>query len=294
MRSGITSLLAVFVITAVTPAQKPGLTRHTLESGGKAREYLLHIPKGFSKKSKTKLPLVVMLHGRTSNGKAAASSYYGWRPLADREKFVVAFPTALGRPTSWQGAWRGKPSRDSTFLAALIDHLVKDLGLDEKRVFMTGHSSGGFMSYSFAATQADKVAAIGPVAGLMIGKPTPKVPVSVISFHGMADRVVAYDDTHGKNAAFNGMPSAKESAAGFAKACGCGKPKEGKIAKGKVKVTSWEKGKRNTRVVLYSIVDGDHGWPRKRSHHVGASEMIWEFFKEHARKPPAKVGSKSP
>ncbi len=37
-----------------------------------------------------------MRHGRTGNGRAAASRYYGWTPLADKEKFFAVFPAARG------------------------------------------------------------------------------------------------------------------------------------------------------------------------------------------------------
>ncbi|MEQ8766364.1 MAG: PHB depolymerase family esterase [Planctomycetota bacterium] len=253
-----------------------------MASAEKTREYLLHIPRSYEK-SKKDVPLVLMLHGRTSNGKAAASDYYGWTKLAEKEGFVVAFPTALGTPTSWEGAWLGKPTHDSIFLAELIDSLLKELRIDEARIFMTGHSSGGFMSYSFATTHSDKIAAIGPVAGLRLGLGEPSAPVSVISFHGMADRVVAYDDERGKNAAFKGMPSAVDSAAFFAKHNGCGKKKREDAAKGKVHVDRWPQGKADSEVVLYSIEDGDHGWPKKSSHGVEATELIWKFFKAHPR-----------
>lgn len=286
----VAAIIAVCLLPEAE-AQKPGLHEHTLSSGGKDRAYLVHVPKGYSKTAKKKLPLVVMLHGRTSNGKQAASSYYGWRKLADEEKFIVAFPTALGRPTSWKGAWRGKPTEDSNFLSALIDHLVKTLHVDADRVFMTGHSSGGFMSYSFAATNADKVAAIGPVAGLMVGQHVPSSPVSVISFHGMADDVVAYDDDHGKRAAYKGMPSAIESAAHFAKCAACAERKRTEEARGKVKVDTWAGGRRGTNVVLHSIVDGDHGWPKKRSHGIDATKTIWEFFEKNARKTVEPAGA---
>ena len=143
----ILASFAVLLLPALALAQKSGTHERTLSVDGTEREYLLHIPRGFKKSKKKQSPLVVMLHGRTSNGKQAASSYYGWTRLADKEGFVAVFPTALGRPTSWQAAYRGKPTVDTKFLSQLIDEVVEELLLDKDRVFMTGHSSGGFMSY---------------------------------------------------------------------------------------------------------------------------------------------------
>lgn len=264
---------------------KAGLHERTMRSSDTERQYLVHIPRRFKAGQKETLPLVVMLHGRTSNGRQAASSYYGWTDLADKESFIAVFPTALGTPTSWEGAWYGKPTADSIFLAELIGLLKSELPVDSDRVFMTGHSSGGFMSYSFAATHSDQVAAIGPVAGLVLSKASVTAPVSVVSFHGIADNIVAYDNEHGKNAAFNGMPSAIESAAFFAGQVGCEKePVRTTIAKGKVFVDTWTQGQGGAEVVLYSIDGGDHGWPKGGAKSVDATKLIWEFFAAHPRR----------
>jgi len=282
-------LLACLLMPALLLAQKPGTEERTLKVGDTQREYLLHIPRGFKKDSKQNqkqpAPLVIMLHGRTSNGKAAASSYYGWTKLADKEGFVAVFPTALGRPTSWQAAFAGKATADTEFLTQLIDEVVGELLLDKDRVFMTGHSSGGFMSYSFAAMHPDKVAAIGPVAGLNISRDKPKLPVSVISFHGIADDVVAYDKVNGKNAKYGGMPSAVESAAAFAKHNSCtADPVRTELHDKKVLLDTWADGAAGTRVELYSLEDWKHGWPSGNSK-VSATELIWKFFQTHARQP---------
>ena len=287
------SLLAVLVLPALLLAQKPGTEERTFKVGDTEREYLLHIPRGFKKSEKKRAPLVIMLHGRTSNGKQAASNYYGWTRLANKEGFVAVFPTALGTPTSWRAAFRGKPTVDTKFLVELIDTVVAELSLDEDRVFMTGHSSGGFMSYSFATMHPDKVAAIGPVAGLNIGRGKPKLPVSVISFHGMADDVVAYDREHGRGAKYGGMPSAIDSAAAFAKHNACAaEPIRTELHKGKVLLDTWVDGTSATRVELYSLKGWKHGWPSGRAK-VSATDLIWKFFEDHARAPAGKQGAKA-
>jgi len=287
-------LFPLLLLPSLLLAQKPGTYERMLEVGDTQREYLLQIPRGFQKNAKKPAPLVVMLHGRTSSGKAAASSYYGWSELADKEGFVAVFPTALGKPTSWQPAIGGGETVDTRFLALLIDTVTAELQLDTDRVFLTGHSSGGFMSYSFAAVHADKVAAIGPVAGLRVGREEPELPVSVISFHGMADDVVAYDAEHGKKAAFRGLPSALESATAFAKFAGCeGEPERSDLHDGKVHLDTWADGKNGTRVELYSIEGWGHGWPNNKSK-VAATPLIWKFFQQHARAPQVAAAAGAP
>lgn len=272
----------------------------TLEVGGVERKYVLHVPRSYGAADrKGEVPLVLMLHGRTSSGVQAASRYYGWTGLSEEEGFVVAFPTALGKPTSWKASWAGRPTDDSRFLADLIDEIVDEFEIDPSRVYMTGHSSGGFMSYSFAATHGDKVAAIGPVAGLSIDRKRPAAPVSVISFHGMADRVVPYGRNRWRAA------TAVESAERFAKHGDCKAMDREELQGDRVHLDRWVNAKDGTEVALYSIEGGDHGWPRGGRRSPPATKLIWEFFEAHPRRsgedpaepePPAEAsgGSSTP
>ena len=282
-------LLTALGATLASPclAQKSGTHERTLEANDRTREFLLHIPRNYKKEvRKQPVPLLIMLHGRTSNGAVAASRYYGWKELSEKEGFVAVFPTALGSPTSWQGAWKSKKTNDSVFLSDLIDLMLEELKVDEQRVFMTGHSSGGFMSYSFAASHGDKVAAIGPVAGLVMDKSKPALPVSLISFHGMADSIVPYGKSRW------GMPTAMESAELFARHNGCQASERTELNKGKVHLDTWVKGKNSTEVHFYSIEGGSHGWPQGGKNSVPASELIWKFFEAHPRQDAKKKKGK--
>ncbi len=294
-----TPLLVTCLLSAPLAAQGKGTTKLEIQVGEQVREYLLHVPRKYPPGGREKVPLVLMLHGRGSGKRQAASSYYGWVEMADKEGFIAAFPEALGKPRSWKAAWGRESTDDGAFLAALIDDLVKSYRIDPRRVFMTGHSSGGIMSFSFAATHSDKVAAIGPVAGtigisrgkLKLTVPKPGGPVRVISFHGMADKIVAYDAN--TKAAFPGLVSAPDSAAFWGRHNGGSeKPERKDILDGKVHVDTWKGGKTGADVVFYSIEGGSHGWPRGETR---ATELIWAFFKQ-TRTGPGKrpSGSKKP
>ncbi|MAG55239.1 MAG: hypothetical protein CMJ83_03010 [Planctomycetes bacterium] len=283
--------IVVLVVAPLALGQKAGTHERTLEMGDQERAYLVHVPKGYD--GKKSVPLVLMLHGRGSSGRQAASRYYGWKPLSEKHGFVVAFPDALGRPRSWKPAWGGRKTADGRFLARLIDTVGEEFKIDTDRVFMTGHSSGGIMSFSFAATHSGKVAAIAPVAGTIgtdtrgrtFTVPKPKGPVPAVIFHGMSDNVVPYDKERGKNAAYNMLVSAPKSAQFFAKANGCeDKPKRKDINDGKVHVDTWTGGK--APVVFYSIEGHGHSWPTKRKGGLNATEIAWGFFARQAGKKP--------
>ena len=70
------------------------------------------------------------------------------------------------------------------------------------------------MSFSFAVTHSNQVATIAPVAGLLIGSKRPVLPISVISFHSMADGIVPYGQ---KGSSGRGMLTTQESVKFFAR-----------------------------------------------------------------------------
>jgi polyhydroxybutyrate depolymerase len=92
---------------------------------------------------------------------------------------------------------RGSGVDDVAFLSALIDSLALRYRLDPDRIYSTGMSNGGFMSYELACQLSNRIAAIGSVTGSMIASRlstcTPSRPVPVIEIHGTADNTVPYD-----------------------------------------------------------------------------------------------------
>ena len=141
------------------------------------------------------------------------------------------------------------------------------------------------MSFSFAVTHSNQVAAIAPVAGLLIGTRRPVLPISVISFHGMADAIVPY----GKEGSWGrGVLTAQESAKFFARHNSCQGPIRSDINQDKVHIETWSHGKASTEVQLYIIEDGNRGWPRESYHSVAATQIIWQFFKAHPRQSSTK------
>src|SRR5204863_7544544 len=98
-----------------------------------------------------------------------------------------------GVAKSWNAGRPGVPAHergvdDVGFLTALIDLFVKDHGADPKRVFVTGMSNGAMMAHRLGCEASEKIAAIGPVAGLLstdiAPKCAPKRPVPVMLFLG--------------------------------------------------------------------------------------------------------------
>jgi polyhydroxybutyrate depolymerase len=171
---GVLISLAMALATAATPA---GHEARTITEGGLERTYLLHVTAQYDRTKP--VALVLMLHG--FGGTAAnAIRETGWSAKADREGFIVVYPQAT-RPdekapanlrnngTAWNdGSGRFHSSArnvdDVGFIRTVIERTQKEFSIDAKRVFVTGFSNGGSMTFRIGNTLADIVTAIAPVA----------------------------------------------------------------------------------------------------------------------------------
>lgn len=168
---------------------------------GLERSYILYVPAIYQSNQAT--PLVFNFHGYTSN--AGAQMFYGdFRAIADTANFIIVHPMGTidnnGQPF-WNANW-GAAVDDIGFTSAIIDRLNNNYNIDLNRVYSTGMSNGGFMSYALACDLSDKIAAIASVTGSMLSPNLPacnptNLPVPVMQIHGTADGVVPYDGTTG-------------------------------------------------------------------------------------------------
>ena len=139
------------------------------------------------------------------------------------------------------------------------------------------------MSFSFAVTPFESGGSPAPVVDLLIGSKRPVLPISVISFHSTADDIVPYGQ---KGSSGRGMLTAQESIKFFARHNSSEGPIRSDINEAKVHIDTWSNGQDSTEVQLYSIENGNHGWPRESYHSVAATQIIWQFFKAHPRPTP--------
>lgn len=151
----------------------------SLRRGGVERTYYVHIPAGL----KPGAPLLFVLHGAGGSGELAVR-HYRWQAKADAEGFAVVGPDASpvfadraadfrSNPRAWNdGSGRGganiRNSDDVGFISTLIDALAHRHGIDRTRVYVTGFSSGAGMTQRLGQEMTDRIAAIAPVAGIMV------------------------------------------------------------------------------------------------------------------------------
>lgn len=295
------SFIALFVRPLPAAAQPtgcdqpaaPGESAHTLTYDGLERSYLLYVPASYDPAQPA--PLVLSMHGFSSNPTQQVS-FSQWNPLADEYGFIVAYPQGTGFPLRWNSGANPFAPRETTddvgFIGVLIDTLSSSLCIDLTRVYATGLSNGGGMSNRLACELADRITAIGGVAGAYSALPEcqPSRPVPVIAFHGTDDTIVPYEGTTGQRF---GLPPIEDWAAEWAGRNGCDlapQPLADIGAVSGVEYTGCE-----APVTLYTVHGGGHTWPGgedqialfvgETNRDVNASAMMWDFFQQYAISP---------
>jgi len=250
-------LLAAFGCASLASAQTL-----TLKVAGASRTTTLHVPtSGLSKPA-----LVFVLHGLGGDGPGMQSSTQ-MDKVADREKFVVAYPNAVGGTWDYAGA-----KNDYAFLKAIIDSTVARYQVDRNRVYVSGFSQGGGEAVYAAFSYPDIYAAVAPVSSVGSGAPTPKRPIPILLTFGTNDLYTP--------ATF------MASVASWLKIDSCAatpvvaRPYPATNAKSVVTRLSYGKCAQGTEIVVDSIQGGGHEWPNNTATKVNNAEEVWAFFKK--------------
>ena len=211
---------------------------------------------------------------------------------ADEESFVLVTPQGTGDRPHWNFTdfELGGPD-DVSFIRDLLDTLESRLCIDPSRVYATGISNGAAMSVRLACDLADRVAAVGAVAGLYYPRDCPSTrPVPVIAFHGTDDPVVPFEGGQIAAGLRLSIRPIEESAADWAKHDGCGRgPEQERVAES-VRLVRYTGCEWEAAVDLYIIEGGGHTWPGAAidvpplgatTHEIVATDLIWAFFEAH-------------
>jgi polyhydroxybutyrate depolymerase len=161
---------------------------------GQMRTYFFYVPQSYTPAEAH--PLVLNLHGAGSSG-LEQIIYSRFHDTADSAGVLVLTPDALDN--FWNSGFGEVPDSDPDdvgFLLALIDTVSANWSVDPDRVYSTGMSNGGYMSYRLACEAPDRLAAIASVTGSMttgvLSECSPSRPVPVMQIHGTEDATVPY------------------------------------------------------------------------------------------------------
>jgi polyhydroxybutyrate depolymerase len=200
---------------AVPRSQKAVLASRGSSIG--TRTYQFVVPSGYDPAKPT--PLVVLAHGFGASG-PLQELYFQFTSLAQSKTFLYAYPDGLQDPLGAR-YWNATDGccdffhsgvDDVAYLGAVIDDMSSKYNVDKKRVFVIGHSNGGFMAHRLACDLSGRVAAVVSLAGAQWKDPThclPSEPVAVAEIHGNLDALISYDGG-------TSYPSAHETVADWA------------------------------------------------------------------------------
>jgi polyhydroxybutyrate depolymerase len=272
----------------------PGSYNVREDFGAELRSFIIDIPQSYSEDSDP-MPLIFVLHGAGGTGNSMRS-ISGLFELGEEEGFISVFPSGTN------GAWNdGRPDPGLTgiddlgYFNHLINLLARSLNIDTERIYSTGYSMGGMMSYRIGCNLPDRIAAIASVASPMpiyiLEECDAAPPLPVLLIQGTDDNVVPWF----------GIRGAYLSAVGtmeyWTEHNGCSYEPEPAIMPDvdpddTTIVVSEAYDDCDAEVGMYGVYRGGHTWPGGgrvapidlgiTSQDISGSEMIWAFFQRHA------------
>jgi predicted peptidase len=159
--------------------------------------YLLFLPHTYEDSGSQTWPLILFLHGAGERGTNLAQVARHGPPRIVQNR--PDFPFIVISPQCPPGQrW------DSTLLLALLDEVQRELRVNEKRVYLTGLSMGGYGTWNLGLAHPERFAAIAPICGggdpllLLLGDPQKRKALQslpVWAFHGAQDPVVRLEES---------------------------------------------------------------------------------------------------
>jgi len=164
--------------------------------GGMNRSFLVYAPSSYGSKP---VPVVFDFHG-LSGTSMQEMSLSRWNTLANTEGFIVVYPQGVGNSWNAGGCCGDSMSMmvdDVAFVRAIITNLSTEACIDTKRVYASGCSNGGGMSFRVACEAADVVAGVAPVdfdcvLGTRCNTCKPARPITIVQFRSPNDQLVSY------------------------------------------------------------------------------------------------------
>ncbi len=285
-------LLAIVAHFIVSSAHSQQTITTSVMHNGIQRSYILYIPASYT--GVENVPLLFNFHGYTSN--ATEQMFYGdFRPIADTAGFIIIHPEGTvdnNGNTHFNVGWGASTVNDVSFTSFLIDTIAAQYAIDLDRVYSTGMSNGGFMSFRLACELSDRIAAIGSVTGSIVpftlDACNPSHSVPVLQIHGDSDGTVPYngglgwsepitslvnwwviDNNCPPTPVFTAMPNISTT--------------DGTTAER----YAYENPNTCIEVIHYKILGGDHTWPGAAfnfpgtNYDINASKEVWDFLSKY-------------
>ena len=273
---------------------------------GVARNFIVYLPSGYNNSGK--MPLIFAIHGGSGTPEGLIN-IANFKTIADRDKVVLVYPEGVQK--NWNDGRPTAPNQlginDVVFFNQMCDYMINNYSVDEKKIYATGISNGGFMSTRLGCELSNRIAAIAVNAATIEATTIapnckPNRPVPALYIHGTTDPLVPF---------LGGQITAGGTAGGtilshfqaidkWVTINGCNPTptvtdlpdiaNDGTTIKQRV----YSGGANGSEVVSYVVLNGGHTWPQgyqylneaiigKTSQDMNACEVIWTFFKRFSR-----------
>ena len=250
----------------------------------------------------TKTPVVIALHGGQGSAEIMRGNS-GFDPVAKANGFMVVY----GEGTDFGGnrhAWNTgfllrrqvRDADDIAYLDTLIDKLISEHNADPTRIYMTGGSNGGMMTFVYAVARSERLAAVAPVvASMFTFDKKPSAPLPILIINGVKDEEVPIEGGMSRNPLVSRAQDApykplKEVVRFWVETNKSQSPAD-ISEKGTVTTSVYSTVTGGAVTEFVVDAEGGHGWPGSRSRRDGnapiksfsGAERVWEFFKDKHR-----------
>lgn len=270
----------------------PGTTSNIeIQSGNIQRSFLLYLPPSYSNTNPH--ALILSFHGYAGND-LVQERISQLNIIANNKDVIIVYPqgtTGILAARGWNtGHHPTLTANDVLFVSNLLNQLQGNLCINPKQIYATGFSNGGGFTAELACKLSNRIAAFAPISGSYVtafSSCTTSRPVSILEFHGTADKINPYGG-------ISALSALKEFSTQlwlntWAKKDGCSSKPTLTQESDNITKYEWNSCPGNASIVHYKIVGQGHIMPRARfelttngkKQYVNNAGIIWDFFQHH-------------
>lgn len=264
------------ILAAVEHNYKQQPQKQTIKVGTATREMLVYVPADLPEKA----PMVISMHGANQDPNFQMNQTH-WNEVADTAKILVVYPKGNGN------FWDISGSGDVKFIETIMKTMQKKYKVDKNRIYISGFSMGGMMTYHCMTKLGTVVAAFGPVSGIPVDYREPVAPrhVPIMHIHGTGDDVVKWGGD--PNHAAGGYGRIDDYVKKWAAYEGCDvdnpeviRPYPASMSYAAATRTRYINKMDGTEVTLIAI-DGKGHWHSDDPSAVYSTRELWNFFQRY-------------
>jgi polyhydroxybutyrate depolymerase len=263
---------------------KAGDYRFSIQHGGLARTYRVHVPARYDPAEPA--PLLVALHGGGMD-RQRDDGFDGLARESEFHGFIAVYPDGWtapgkGKRATWNagnccGDARDQKVNDVGFVQQVVTNVFRQVSIDRERIYAAGVSDGGMMAYRLACDLPHLFRGVASVGGADVsGTCAGDKPVSVLHFHAKNDPRVPF-------------ASARATAVKWAQLNDCSAKPRKVLEKDGAYCEAYSYCRRQTEVQMCVTDTGGHSWPGAKaragapapSQAISATETMWGYLVSH-------------